>query len=157
MRGVHVRTRHALFMGRGNIPASFYVLTIVHHDGRFLAIRERKGSQGWYAPAGRLEAGETVEQAAVRETMEEAGVLVQPTALLLLEQQWLPSDEPGHGLRAWMRFVLTARVVGGTAPKTFADQHSLEARWLTLGELERLPLRHREVLDLFALSQRQVH
>jgi phosphatase NudJ len=143
--------RHTFFMG--NILASFYVFAIVHHQGRFLAIRERKGSQGWYAPAGRLEAGETIEEAAVRETMEEAGILVEPTALLRLDQQWYPSEAPGQGPRAWMRFIMSARPVGPERmPKSFADEHSLEARWLTLAELERLPLRHPEVLSLFALS-----
>jgi len=135
-------------MSRGTVPASFYVFTIVQHEGRFLAIRERKGSQGWYAPAGRLEPGETVEEAAVRETLEEAGVLVQPIGLLRLEQQWFPSE---NGPSAWMRFVLTARVVGSHAPKSFPDKHSLEARWVTLRELEALPLRGQEVVDLFRL------
>ncbi len=142
-------------MGKRSIPTSFFVFTIVQHQGRFLAVRERKGNQGWYAPAGRLEAGETIAEAAVRETMEEAGVLVQPFALLRLEQQWYPPEVGEETPSAWLRFVLAARPVGRSlAPKTFADRHSLEARWLSFGELARLPLRHPEVLELFALSSR---
>ena len=142
-------------MSKRSIPASFFVFTIVPHQGRFLAVRERKGNQGWYAPAGRLEAGETIAEAAIRETMEEAGILVQPFALLRLEQQWFPPEQVEAGPSAWLRFVLMARPVGRSlVPKTFADRHSLEARWVTLGELARLPLRHSEVLELFAQSSR---
>ncbi|UFH50772.1 NUDIX hydrolase [Pseudomonas sp. KNUC1026] len=52
---------------------------IVEHDGRYLlcqrAIAPRPGT--WTLPAGFMEAGETTEQAALRETFEEAGVRAQ--------------------------------------------------------------------------------
>ena len=51
-------------------------LTFVRRDGQLLLIHKKRGmGAGKYsAPGGRLEAGETPEQAAVRETQEEVGL-----------------------------------------------------------------------------------
>lgn len=64
------------------------VLTVVEHEGRYLLIREVKFGQTWYLPAGKVEAGESPNAAAVRETKEEAGIDVVPTGLL--ESQHYP-------------------------------------------------------------------
>ncbi|TDQ40177.1 NUDIX hydrolase [Thiopseudomonas denitrificans] len=58
------------------------VASIVEQDGRFLFVREHT-SRGIMInqPAGHLEAGETLEQAAVRETLEETGWHVRITAV----------------------------------------------------------------------------
>ncbi|PKU23252.1 NUDIX hydrolase [Telmatospirillum siberiense] len=57
---------------------------MVWKDGRFLLIRRghapRQGS--WTLPGGRQELGESVEQAAVREILEETGVAIRVTDLL---------------------------------------------------------------------------
>lgn len=50
---------------------------MVYDDaGRLALVRERKrsGQRLWTLPKGKLEAGETLEQAALREVREEAGV-----------------------------------------------------------------------------------
>jgi 8-oxo-dGTP diphosphatase len=62
-------------------PADVAVLTFIRCGGRLLLILKKRGlGQGKYnAPGGRLEAGETPEQAAVRETQEEVGLT--PTGL----------------------------------------------------------------------------
>ena len=84
-------------MSRARIPSSFFVFVVVEHEGRVLVVRERKHGQRWYAPAGGLEVGEDVRDAAIRETMEEAGVLVEPTAVLRIETMWSPSER-GEGI-----------------------------------------------------------
>ena len=138
-------------MARSRIPSHFFVFVVVQHEGRFLLVRERKHGQLWYAPAGGLEPGESIRDAAVRETREEAGVLVEPFDVLRIDQQWFPSET--GGLVAWWRFVVRARPVGAIAPKRHPDEHSLEARWVTLESLGALPLRHPEVLDLVELAR----
>lgn len=138
-------------MPRARIPSNFFVFVVVEHAGQVLLVRETKHGQRWYAPAGGLEAGETIRDAAIRETQEEAGILVEPTSLLRVEQQWYAS-ESGEGLVSWWRYVVRAHPVGSLAPKQRADHHTLEARWVSPEAIGRLPLRHSEVIDLVALA-----
>jgi 8-oxo-dGTP diphosphatase len=53
---------------------------IVVDDGRVLMVRRRvkEGELSWQFPAGAIESGESDEDAAVRETLEEAGLVVSP-------------------------------------------------------------------------------
>jgi 8-oxo-dGTP diphosphatase len=57
---------------------------VVVEDGRVLLVRRRvkEGTLSWQFPAGAIEAGETPEQAAVRETREEVGLKVSAVTLL---------------------------------------------------------------------------
>jgi 8-oxo-dGTP diphosphatase len=52
---------------------------VIVNDGRVLLVRRRvkEGSLSWQFPAGAVEAGETGEQAAVREALEETGLKVE--------------------------------------------------------------------------------
>jgi 8-oxo-dGTP pyrophosphatase MutT (NUDIX family) len=140
-----------MVMSRARIPSNFFVFVIVEHAGQVLLVREAKHGQRWYAPAGGLEPGETIRDAAIRETQEEAGVLVEPLGLLRVEQQWYPSER-GEGLTSWWRYVLRARPVGSLTPKQRPDHHSLEARWVRPEKIHELPLRHPEVIDLVTLA-----
>src|SRR4051794_33095094 len=133
-------------MPRARIPSHFFVFVVVEHDGHVLLVREAKHGQRWYAPAGGLEAGESIREAAIRETQEEAGILVEPTSLLRVEQQWFAS-EAGEGPVAWWRYILRARPVGSLTPKQSPDRHSLEARWVRPEAIGQLSLRHPEVIE----------
>ena len=57
---------------------------IITRDGAVLLVQRkvREGSLSWQFPAGEAEPGETFEQAAARETVEETGLTVTPTRLL---------------------------------------------------------------------------
>jgi 8-oxo-dGTP diphosphatase len=57
---------------------------VIVRDCRVLLVRRRvaEGSLSWQFPAGAVEAGETPEQAAVRETAEETGLTVAATRIL---------------------------------------------------------------------------
>jgi phosphatase NudJ len=135
-------------MGRPSIPSFAYVLVVVERARRFLLVEERKHG-GYYLPAGGVEVGETLVQAAVRETLEEAGVFVTPTGLLGLDQQWIPGR---GGVSIKWRFVLTARVEGDPTPKSTPDRHSLGARWVDADLARTLPLRHPEVVEWIDLA-----
>lgn len=136
-------------MGRRRVPSSFFVFVVVEHEGHVLLVRERKHGQLWYAPAGGLEPGESIAQAAIRETIEEAGVTVQPTGIIHVDQEWHRAE---NGLAGWWRFVLRARPVGSLEPKRHADEHSLEARWVRPEQIPTFALRHPEAIDLVALA-----
>lgn len=130
-------------MARTPIPTWFIVLVVVRRGDRFLLVHERKHGQGWYLPAGRVEAGEDLVAAAVRETLEETGVPVVLEGILRVEHTPRPS-----GTR--VRVFFTARPADDTPPKSAPDEESLGAAWIPLSELGTYPLRGPEVVDVLA-------
>lgn len=124
------------------VPTWFIVLVVVQDGDRYLVVQEAKHSPGsWYLPAGRAESGETLVEAACRETLEEAGVPIEVTGVIRLEHS------PAR-IGARVRALFTARPTGSTAPRTTADEHSLGARWVTLEELATMRMRGEEARDL---------
>jgi ADP-ribose pyrophosphatase YjhB (NUDIX family) len=118
-------------------------LVVVRLGRRILLVHERKFGRSWYLPAGRVDPGEGFAAAALRETREEAGVAVTLEGVLRVEHSPTPED-------ARMRVFFVARPDDDAAPKSVADEHTLEARWFTLEELDALPLRGEEVRAAFA-------
>ena len=129
-------------MSREAIATWSFAMVVARLGRRFLVVRERKHGQLWYLPAGRVERGERFADAAVRETLEEAGVPVTLEGVLRVEHSPAPD-----GTRTRVFFV--ARPSDDTAPKSVADEHSLEARWVTVEELASLPMRGDEVAAVF--------
>lgn len=128
-------------MAREPIPShAFALVVVVRADGRFLVVQERSHERGWYLPAGRVDPGETFAAAARREAVEETGVEVRLAGVLRLEQTAVASP-PSQRLRM---FFLAHPVDPQAPPKTQPDEHSLQARWVTLDELRQLPLRGEE-------------
>lgn len=56
----------------------------------------------WYLPAGRMEQGESIEEAVQREVREEAGVDCRPVTMLLVQEQG----------PQWIRFTFLAEAIG---------------------------------------------
>jgi ADP-ribose pyrophosphatase YjhB (NUDIX family) len=127
-------------MGQKGVLTYFIAVVVVRHGDRYLLVHERKHGQLWYFPAGRVEPGETLEQGAIRETLEESGISVGIEGVLRIEH----SPRPDH---ARVRVVYLARPAGSPEPKRVADEHSLGAAWVTLDELDRLPLRGEDVRE----------
>lgn len=129
-------------MPREPIPTWCYALVVVRKADRFLIIQESKYGEPWYLPGGRVEAGESFTDAAIRETREEAGVPVSVTGLIRIEHS--PS---AAGAR--MRVLFLAEPTDDTPPKSEPDDESLRAAWVGLDELSRYKLRGPEVAELF--------
>ena len=127
-------------MSRDPIPTFCFAMVVVKRGHRFLLVHERKHGQGWYLPAGRVEPGETFEEAALRETKEESGIDVELEGILRVEQ----TPRLDHQR---LRVFFLARPKGEAAPKSVADEHSLEAGWFSLDEVAKLPLRGDEVMQ----------
>lgn len=139
-------------MARPPIPSHMFALVVLRHEGRYLLVHEAKHGQTWYLPAGRVEAGEDLATAAVRETIEEAGVVPRLVGILRVEHECRAA--PGGGSTSRLRVVFLAEPADRTAPKRTADRHSLEARWVAPSELGALDLRHPEVLWLLDAAER---
>ncbi|HEX8914398.1 MAG TPA: NUDIX domain-containing protein [Humisphaera sp.] len=131
-------------MPRDPIPTWFSALTVVRRpaDGRFLLVQESSHGTRWYVPAGRVEAGETLAAAAVRETLEEGGIRVRLTGVLRIEHTPRPEG-------ARVRAVFLAEPADDAPPKSVPDAESLQARWVTPGELGGYDLRGADVVPLF--------
>ena len=106
------------------------VATIVPRDGRFLIVEETvRDELVLNQPAGHLEAGESLLQAAVRETFEETGWKVMLTDLVGA-YQWCTQDGQRHFLR--FTFAATANVHD---PAHVLDVGIVRALWLTRDEI----------------------
>jgi 8-oxo-dGTP pyrophosphatase MutT (NUDIX family) len=115
------------------------VLAVVRHEGRYLLVQECDGT--FYLPAGRVEPGENLMAAAVRETAEEGGIAIGLSGILGFDHTWID----GPPARARLRFVFVGYPAFMTPPKSRADEHSLGAGWFARPEIERLSLRDPEV------------
>ncbi len=108
----------------------FSIVVCRQKDGRFLAVKETKG-RGWWLPAGHVDRGQNFVEAALRETLEEAGVLVNLIGVLAVEHMVYGGNE------ARMRVIFYAEPCDpNCTPKSFADKESECAAWVTLEELE---------------------
>lgn len=121
-------------MARTPIPSWYFAMAVVRLGHRFLLVQERKYGSTWSLPGGRVEPGETLTEACLREVLEESGVPVRLDGILRVEHTPTPSG-------ARVRVVFLASPVDDAPPKSVPDEESLQARWLTMTEIASLPLR----------------
>lgn len=143
-------------MARAPIPTWYFALVVVRRGHRFLLTQERKYGSTWSIPGGRVEHGETLHDAAIREVYEETGVPIQLDGILRVEHTVPPTrDSDSH---ARVRILFMGTPIDDTAPKTMSDDESLGAGWFTLEEIRGMPLRGAELRVLLenVASGRQV-
>ncbi|HEY4238564.1 MAG TPA: NUDIX hydrolase [Kofleriaceae bacterium] len=129
-------------MAREPIQTWYFALVVVRLGHRFLMMQERKYGSAWSIPGGRVEPGEHLARAAVREVHEETGVPVRLDGILRVEHS------PMAESTARMRVIYVGTPIDDTSPKTTADEESRGAAWMTLAEIRELTLRGTELLDL---------
>ena len=130
--------RSAAEAPRGPIPTWYFALVVVRLGHRFLLTQEHKYGATWSIPGGRVEPGETLSEAAIREVLEETGVPVKLDGVLRVEHS------PGEG-SARIRVIFVGSPLDDTAPRTTPDDESLGAAYLTLEQIRELPLRGAEL------------
>jgi ADP-ribose pyrophosphatase YjhB (NUDIX family)/GNAT superfamily N-acetyltransferase len=123
--------------------------TLVERDGRVLLVRRGvdPGLGQWGLPAGYAEAGESPEETAIRETLEETGAVVETGELLGILAFAEPAQSGG------VLVLYAARMVGGVVRP---GDDALEARFFGARELptEIAFATHRHALQQWARSRR---
>ncbi len=66
---------------------------VARADRVLMVLRERSGEVRWELPSGLVEPGESFEQTAVRETLEETGMQVEVGDLLCIVTMIVPDEE----------------------------------------------------------------
>ncbi|MCB1583512.1 MAG: NUDIX hydrolase [Marinicella sp.] len=119
------------------------VATIVEDDGKFLMVEEDiYGEKILNQPAGHLEPGESLVEAAIRETLEETGWLVEISHLIEFSQ-WTSPNSNNHYLRSCF--------AGKTVhfdPKQTLDDGIIRAIWMSRDEVAQNAHRLRSPLVL---------
>ena len=116
------------------------VATVVVREGRLLLVEEQvAGERVLNQPAGHLEPDESLQQAALRETLEETGWEVRLTAFIGAYQWTSPAG------RHFLRFAFAADPLVHD-PDRALDEGIVQALWLTPEELRVQHARHRSPL-----------
>ena len=135
---------------RAYFDAIFFSLVVVRDADKYILVEEREldGGTAWYLPAGGVKPGEDFLGAAVRETQEEAGIIIEPLGLLGADQILV---EDGQTTK--IRMVFLGKMVGGSL-KTSLDKESVRAAWFRPDEMRNLRLRDDEVLEWIDIAEK---
>ena len=125
---------------------SVTVAAIIERDGRFLLIEEET-SDGirLNQPAGHLDPYESLEQAVIREAMEETAHEFIPEALVGMYLSRYHSKSRGHDV-TYLRFTFCGKA--GKQYDQALDHGILRTLWLTRDELAACRERHRSPIVL---------
>lgn len=111
-------------------PTDLTVAAVVEHEGQFLLVEEYASRQRVLSqPGGHIEAGESPEQAVIRETLEESGCDVSCGDLVGV-YLWIHP----HSRQQFLRIVYAAEFLGCNAQRQL-DEGIIGCHWLSLDEI----------------------
>lgn len=115
------------------------VNVVVTNDAGDVLLIRRSDNDNWAVPGGAVDLGESVPQAAVRETREESGVECEITGLvgIYTDPKHVILYTSNSEVRQEFSIVLTARAVGG---ELATSSESSEVRWVPRAEVAGYPM-----------------
>ncbi|STR45994.1 NUDIX hydrolase [Iodobacter fluviatilis] len=124
------------------------VAAVIEEAGRFLLVEERiQGELKLNQPAGHIEYGESIVEAAIRETLEETAYHFVPRFLIGM-YQWSP---PGRPELTYLRFAFAGDLAGVERGRVL-DVDIEQAVWLTRDEIVARSEQHRSPLLLACID-----
>lgn len=112
----------------------------------------RAGRVEWCLPKGHLEAGETPEEAAVREIAEETGILGRIVGSLGTIDYWFSAE--GRRVHKSVHHYLLVAIGGQLSVDGDPDQEAIDVAWVPLPELGgRLAFRNEQRIAREASSR----
>lgn len=119
------------------------VAAVIERDGRFLLVEEETDDGlRFNQPAGHLECGESLQQAVVREVLEETACSFVPRYLVGI-YNWRNAAKE----LTYLRFVFGGEITACDEQRPL-DTGIVGRRWLTLAELRAGAPRHRSPMIL---------
>ena len=100
---------------------------VLTEDGKELLLHQREDFHIWSLPGGLIEAGESWEEAGIREVFEETGYRIRVDRLV---GEYSRPQMPGGGDR---KHVCVGRVIGGGAIESGPE--TLQVQWFSLDAL----------------------
>ena len=120
------------------------VAAIVERDGQFLLVEEHtRAGLRLNQPAGHLEAGESLHDAVIRETLEETAHPFTPEALVGVYMTHF--GHPGESGKTYVRFTYCGHAGDAIADRAL-DHGIVRALWMSADELRAASARHRTAL-----------
>lgn len=117
------------------------VAAVVERNGSFLLVEEQTTEGLLYnQPAGHLEAGESLLDAVIRETLEESAWRFTPTELVGIYQY----HQAASGI-TYLRFAFTGELADHDAGRKL-DTGIVRALWMPLAEIRASRAQHRSPL-----------
>src|SRR6266446_2922189 len=111
------------------------VNVVVTNDKGEILLIKRSDNDNWALPGGAIDLGESLTQAAIRETKEETGIECEITGLvgIYTDPKHVIHYTSNDEVRQEFSIVLTARATGGQP--TSSDE-SLDVRWVDRDDVE---------------------
>ena len=135
-------------MEKETIKVEVVAGVVLKKDGKYLLLQEKqpKAYMLWNFPAGRVDVGETIEQAAIRETKEESGYDVELIRQIKIFHA-KSTDVVKH--------VFEAKIIGGEL--NFPEDEMLDAKWFTFDEIKGMKdkLRSDWILDTISILENE--
>lgn len=133
-------------MEKETIKVEVVAGVIIKKDNKYLLLQEKqpKAYMLWNFPAGRVDVGESLEEAAIRETKEESGYDVE-----LLKEIKIFHEKA----TSVVKHVFEAKIIGGELK--FPEDEILDAQWFTFEEIKNMrdKLRSEWILDTINLLE----
>lgn len=124
---------------------------LVIKDGNVLLLK--KPRRGWYvAPGGKVDPGESIYNAAIREFQEETGATPVDPHLKGVFSMMIMDDAGKQLLNEWMLFTFVAKDYQGTPAETTIEG---ELEWHPIESLHTLPMAEGDRKNLLFAAENQ--